>query len=134
MFRNRFIRWTFMIAVGFAIGSAIGYMEAQKEIQELEEVYGEPGEQNAASILRTTNTTFDIGGEFELVNQDGETVTQENYKDTYKLVFFGFTYCPAICPTELQKLNLVLTDLGPMAEQFTPIFISVDPERDTPRS
>ena len=74
-----------------------------------------------------------MGGDFTLVDQDGKTVTQADFADSYKLVFFGFSYCPSICPTELQKITLVLGDLGDeIANKITPIFISVDPERDTP--
>lgn len=72
-----------------------------------------------------------IGGAFEMIDHNGNTVTDQDYADKFKLVFFGFTYCPAICPTELQKVNLILEELGEDAEMITPIFVTVDPERDT---
>lgn len=74
-----------------------------------------------------------VGGPFALVNQDGEAVTEQNFAGKYKLIYFGFTYCPAICPTELQKITRVLKELGPAGENIQPLFISVDPERDTPK-
>lgn len=72
-----------------------------------------------------------IGGDFTLIDHNGNTVTQSDYKGSYKLVFFGFTFCPHICPTELQKLTLALKTLGDDANKITPLFISTDPERDT---
>lgn len=77
-------------------------------------------------------TARDFGGPFTLVNQDGETVTDKNYEGQWRMLYFGFTFCPAICPTELQKMATALEELGEAGEQITPIFISVDPERDTP--
>ncbi|MCI5060664.1 MAG: SCO family protein [Alphaproteobacteria bacterium] len=72
-----------------------------------------------------------FGGRFELVDHNGQNVTHEDFEGTYRLIYFGFTYCPAICPTELQKIASALDMLGNKAEQITPIFITVDPQRDT---
>jgi len=74
-----------------------------------------------------------IGGPFELVAHTGETVTDRTYRGKFMLVFFGYTYCPDICPVELQVIADALDILGPKAEAIQPIFISVDPERDTPK-
>lgn len=73
-----------------------------------------------------------IGGPFELVNQDGETVTQEDFAGKYMLTYFGYTFCPDVCPTELQVMGTAL-DLMPedIANEITPVFFTVDPERDT---
>ncbi|WP_033070190.1 SCO family protein [Thalassospira australica] len=73
-----------------------------------------------------------IGGPFELVNQDGETVTQEDFAGKYMLTYFGYTFCPDVCPTELQVMGTAL-DLMPedVANEITPVFFTVDPERDT---
>lgn len=74
-----------------------------------------------------------IGGPFELVNGDGETVTDADFAGKPLIVYFGFTYCPDICPTELLAIADAL-DLLPAATaaKFQPLFITVDPERDTP--
>ena len=72
-----------------------------------------------------------FGGPFTLVNQDGKTVTEKDFQGTWRLIYFGFTYCPAICPTELGKMTKVMDELGSMAKDIHPIFVSVDPERDT---
>ena len=73
-----------------------------------------------------------IGGPFTLVNQDGRTVTEKDFKGKPYLVFFGFTHCPEICPTTLFEISEVLGKLGPDAARTAALFISVDPARDTP--
>lgn len=76
----------------------------------------------------------DIGGSFELVNTEGETVTDRDFHGSYTLVFFGFTHCPDICPMTLTHVTQALTYLEERApakaERVTPIFVTVDPERD----
>nr|WP_245229958.1 SCO family protein [Thalassospira tepidiphila] len=76
--------------------------------------------------------TASIGGPFTLVNQDGETVTQDDFKGKYMLTYFGYTFCPDVCPTELQVMGTAL-DMMPqdIADEITPVFFTVDPERDT---
>lgn len=72
-----------------------------------------------------------IGGPITLVNHKGETVTDKNFRGKYLIVYFGYTYCPDICPNELGIISQALDDLGGKAEKVTPLFITVDPERDT---
>jgi len=74
-----------------------------------------------------------VGGPFALVDDAGKRVTDKDYRGRYMLVFFGFTSCPDICPAGLQLISAVLDKLGPKANRVTPIFVSVDPERDTPQ-
>ncbi len=70
---------------------------------------------------------------FNLINHDGAQVTEQDYNDKYQLVYFGFTFCPEICPTELQKIASILDIIGEeKAAKIYPIFVSVDPTRDTP--
>ncbi len=73
-----------------------------------------------------------IGGPFTLVNQDGKTVTDADYRGRYMLLYFGYTFCPDVCPTFLGIVGEALDILGDKAEPIVPIFVSVDPERDTP--
>ncbi|MEO0809570.1 MAG: SCO family protein [Pseudomonadota bacterium] len=73
-----------------------------------------------------------IGGQFEMTDHRGRTVTEKTFQGDYLLVFFGFTYCPDICPAALQNVSAMLERLGAKAEDITPLFVSVDPERDTP--
>ena len=72
-----------------------------------------------------------VGGPFALVDSAGTTVTETTYRGRWMLVFFGYTYCPDVCPTELQTISAALENLGPLAAKVVPIFITIDPERDT---
>ena len=73
-----------------------------------------------------------IGGPFELVNHWGEPATDADFKGSYTLVFFGYTYCPDVCPVTLSKVSTALDLIGEDAAKVIPLFISVDSERDTP--
>lgn len=80
----------------------------------------------------TGSGTALVGGPFTLTDQDGRKVTDKDFRGRYMLVFFGYTYCPDFCPTELQVMSVALENLGAKADAIQPIFISFDPERDTP--
>lgn len=69
---------------------------------------------------------------FTLTDQDGKTVTEADFRGKAMLVFFGFTNCPDVCPLTLQKIADTLELQPALADKITPVFISVDPERDTP--
>jgi len=91
--------------------------------------------QPTAKVGKTvTSGTADIGGEYTLVNQDGVTVTQADALGKPHMVYFGFSYCPDICPMALQKMGAVQARIDPTGDKLNYIFISVDPERDTPES
>lgn len=72
-----------------------------------------------------------VGGPFTLIDQNGKTVTDQDFRGRFMLVFFGFTHCPDICPAELQVMAQSLDALGPKAEEVVPLFITLDPERDS---
>ncbi len=80
----------------------------------------------------TTPDPAAIGGPFTLINQDGKTVTQDDFKGKAMLVYFGYSYCPDVCPYSLQLMASALDMPGVKKDLFTPVFISVDPARDTP--
>lgn len=73
-----------------------------------------------------------LGGAFTMVDQTGRTVTERDFAGRPLLVYFGFTYCPDVCPTELGTIAAALDVMGPAGERVTPVFISIDPDRDTP--
>ena len=73
-----------------------------------------------------------IGGPFQLVDQNGKTVTDADLKGKWSLIYFGYTHCPDACPTALNDISIALSDLGPKRDAVRPVFITVDPERDTP--
>ncbi len=73
-----------------------------------------------------------IGGEFELVNHRNETVTDKDFLGKYMIVYFGYTYCPDVCPMDLQIMADALRELdADDLEKLNPVFVTVDPERDT---
>jgi len=73
-----------------------------------------------------------IGGPFQLVDQDGKPISDQDFKGKPFLVFFGYTHCPDVCPATLFEVSEVLRALGPDAARTGALFITVDPERDTP--
>ena len=108
----------FVIA-GFLIGAIAGagvLLIATPQV-------GQPVQSSGAAL---------IGGPFSLVGADGKPVTDRDYRGRYMLIFFGFTHCPDICPAELQVIAQALEQLGDKAKKVVPIFITLDPERDTP--
>ena len=72
-----------------------------------------------------------IGGPFQLTDQSGQAVTEQNLKGRPTLIFFGFTHCPDVCPTSLFEISEVMRALGKDADKVNAFFVSVDPERDT---
>lgn len=72
-----------------------------------------------------------IGGEFSLTNHKGEPVTDKDFRGKYMLVSFGYTFCPDICPAELQLMTDAMEKLGDKQSEVTPVFVTIDPARDT---
>ena len=108
------LRLILIITIAFAIGSLIALTSHQM---------GAPMATQSGKAL--------IGGPFALTNQKGERVTDETFRGKYMLVSFGYTFCPDVCPAELQLMSNAVDLLGAKAEKVTPIFITIDPERDT---
>ena len=73
-----------------------------------------------------------IGGPFALTDGGGKAVTDRDYRGKYMLVYFGYTFCPDVCPTTLNDLAQAMDRLGPVADKVQPLFITIDPARDTP--
>jgi len=84
-----------------------------------------PGASNAFPIS--------FGGPFSLINQKGQQVTDKDFRGRFLLVFFGYTICPDICPTNLQTMADALDKLGGAGDKLQPLFISIDPDRDRPQ-
>jgi protein SCO1/2 len=112
-------RLLMVILAGFLIG-ALGGAAALIVSQ------GTPG-----AKVTTTGKAL-VGGPFTLVGEEGKTVTDRDFRGRHMLVFFGFTHCPDICPAELQVMAASLDELADQAKDVVPIFITLDPERDTP--
>lgn len=77
------------------------------------------------------SSTASIGGPFTLVATDGKTVTDQTFRGKWMLIYFGYTLCPDACPTTLTNMGIALQKLGPEAARIAPLFITVDPKRDT---
>jgi len=112
-------RLLIVILAGFLIGALGG--AAALVLSE-----GTPGK-----TVTTTGKAL-VGGPFTLIGEGGRTVTDRDFRGRHMLVFFGFTHCPDICPAELQVMAASLGELGDKAKDVVPIFITLDPERDTP--
>src|SRR5437660_3311031 len=80
--------------------------------------------------LRTVTAPAAIGGPFQLTDQAGQTVTDQNLKGHPTLIFFGFTHCPDVCPTSLFEISEILKAMGKDADRVNAYFVSVDPDRD----
>lgn len=91
------------------------------------------GRQQAAQTTDVATGQPLVGGDFTLTDQNGKTVDQTILNGKWTLVFFGFTYCPDYCPTTLGVLNAVQEKMGVKAKDLQIVFISIDPERDTPQ-
>jgi protein SCO1/2 len=106
------VRLLFVVIIAFAVGSLAAIMMRPAGTM--------PQMQKAA-----------IGGPFALTNQDGRRMTDQDFRGKYMLVTFGYTSCPDVCPAELQTIANALDQLGDKAERINPVFITIDPERDT---
>jgi len=82
---------------------------------------------NSASVGRAL-----VGGPFSLVDHTGKRVTDKDFRGKHMLVLFGFTFCPDVCPSGLQVISAALDKLGSKADKVVPVFVTLDPERDTP--
>ena len=93
------------------------------------------GRERAQAVAEGTETGQPaVGGPFELVDQDSRAIDQTMLDGKWSLVFFGFTYCPDFCPTTLTSLEATRQLLGAEADNLQIVFVSVDPERDTPEA
>lgn len=114
-------RLPLLIIGGFVLGTCLGLLLIPGATDRLLPKGGIP------SIGQAT-----VGGPFSLTDHTGKRVTDQDFRGRYMLVFFGFTFCPDVCPTALQVSSAALDKLGDKARRVTPVLISVDPERDTP--
>lgn len=107
-----------LVAAAFLIGGAVAF-----GLYALNSVSGQQPQVVSGKAL--------IGGPFTLTDHTGKRVTEKDFAGGHTLVYFGYTYCPDICPAELQVMSAALDALGDKAEKVTPVFVTIDPERDT---
>lgn len=92
----------------------------------------QPGDDDQFAQCRTSTVAGDLGGPFELVNAVGETVTDADVITEPTLIYFGYTYCPDVCPLDVDRNASAIELLEARGKSVTPMFISIDPQRDTP--
>lgn len=114
------------IVLWFAVATVVGLTAGYMALRSGDEPKSQPA-RTAGDVAREL-----ITGEFSLVDQTGRPVTDKDFEGSWRLVFFGYTHCPDVCPTTLSTMTLVLDLLGDEAAKVQPLFISVDPARDTP--
>jgi protein SCO1/2 len=88
-------------------------------------------DENAVVLQEKTTGQAQLGGSFKLVDHEGIERTDRDYRGKLMLVYFGYSYCPDICPTALYNITQALEKLGNKAEEIQPLFITIDPQRDT---
>lgn len=108
-------------AVGLVVAGGLGWLVSDLLV---------PGGGTLVAGVRTLGTP-QIGGPFALVDDTGKPRTDADFRGRLMLVYFGYTHCPDACPTALQDIADALEKLGPAADQIAPIFVTIDPERDT---
>ena len=124
---NRFLRILTVTALGVILGTGVAWVQIRGENAKLPQIAPAAGEQHGTHAATETP----VGGAFALTDHHGAAVTEKTYPG-YKLMFFGFTHCPDICPTGLQKMSAALEALGEDGKDITPLFVTIDPARDTP--
>jgi protein SCO1/2 len=113
------------------VATAVAVMGAQIAIRMMDDASAPPTAEEQAQTAQQVARDI-VTGEFSLIDHHGNAVTDESYRGSWLLIFFGYTYCPDVCPTSLGVVALVMDELGEDAAKVQPLFVSVDPERDTP--
>lgn len=118
------------LVLGLALAGGVVLWQINKD--EIRRIDLQNQARNTSSNPDFPPNTKTIGGPFTLINQEGKTVTDADFRGKYLLVYFGYTYCPDLCPTGLQSIAHALDQLGNDAEKALPLYITIDPARDTP--
>ena len=112
-------RLVLLAAMAFAFGTLVAFVMLQLS-----------GGNTGATMTQIEGKPL-IGGPFSLIDHNGKRVTEKDFEGHFMLVFFGYTYCPDVCPAELQVMTAALEQLGSKADKVTPVFVTIDPKRDT---
>ena len=126
----RIIRWAAFAGIALLL-AAIAAFEFVPGVRELISSRSDSIVSASADDSVSLPAGVPIGGPFELIDEKGHPVTDTDYRGHWMLVFFGYTNCPDECPLTLQKMATALEALGPLADRVAPLFITVDPVRDT---
>jgi protein SCO1/2 len=127
----RLIRWATSAAIAVLVIGVV-VIKFAPGVRELARPTSDQTASAPAGDPVTVPAGVPIGGPFSLVDDKDHAVTDADYHGHWMLVFFGYTNCPDECPLTLQKMATALKELGPLADKVAPLFITVDPARDTP--
>ena len=125
-----FLRFIVLAALGFVLGAAFAVFQSRGHLPAAT-VISQTKPTPAPVAAQTAMPGVQVGGAFSLVDHTGKPVTEKSWPGKYKLVFFGFTHCPDTCPATLQKLASVMEHYDAKGDKIVPLFITVDPLRDT---
>lgn len=130
----RIVRWTataiVVVILGFWTLTWIGGGSPMAPLRRLASLAGMSAGQGGDTGLPAG---VSLGGPFTLTDQNGKQVTQADFRGKWMMLYFGYTYCPDVCPTELQMMANALQLLGNDGKNLVPVFVTVDPARDTPQ-
>lgn len=118
MNRDRLIRMALAALIGLIMAAVIAWMTVRHD------------QRNTGGVA-TGVAPASIGGPFTLTSHDGRVVSDADFQGKYRLVLFGYTFCPDICPTELQTMAQAMDLMGDSGADVQPLFITIDPARDT---
>lgn len=127
----RLIRWASIGGIAVLL-LGIAVLKFAPDIWHFTEPASEKIASSASGDTVTIPAGVPIGGPFTLTNDKNYTITDADYRGRWMLIFFGYTNCPDECPLTLQKMATSLKDLGPLADRVAPLFVTVDPDHDTP--
>lgn len=122
----------FNLGLGTGVNKSSNGVATVSEVKTVENTTTNAGLESEVSELDKAKQEPLIGGSYELVDKNGKAVKSDNFLGKKQIVFFGFTNCPMICPTATNNISILMNELGDYAQNYTPVFISVDPARDTP--
>ncbi len=141
--KSTVVRFVVLAVIGFGLGAAFALYQGKQTVPQEQAVKPPEPEVKqsdlpvgalplAESVSKPEMMAgTPVGGTFALTDHKGNAVTEKSWPEKNKLVFFGFTHCPDVCPAALQKITAVMEQLGPQGEKIVPLFVTVDPDRDT---
>jgi protein SCO1/2 len=131
MNKKRILRTVLIIVAALGFSAAIAWFQVNGDQASPQRAVTVLSDKPKGTATQNSVAGMSVGGPFTLTDHRGQNFTEANLRGQHSLIYFGFTFCPAICPTELQKMTAALKQAGPLADKILPVFITVDPDRDT---
>lgn len=128
MNKKRILRSALILLAALIFSALVAWVQIQAGEQQVRVLSDKTATQESS---QKNVAGMSVGGPFTLTDHTGQPFTDADLRGRYSLIYFGFTFCPAICPTELQKMNAAINMAGDAGKNILPVFITIDPERDT---